>query len=101
MIISIGALAISVSYILTGTAFGFYKSLLNKKRLNTKHTEKSIDKSINISNLEDQVEINEELAKEEKPFVDFDEDDSKEETIIEKEIKEDKKEDLPFEDPFE
>ena len=98
MVISIGALAISVSIILTGTTFGFYKTLLNKKRLNTKHTEKSIDKEINISNLESQVEINEELAQEdEKPFIDLDE----EEKQPEPEKEEDKKVDLPFEDPFE
>lgn len=98
MIISIGALAISISYILTGTAFGFYKSLLNKKKLSTKHTEKKIDKEINISNLENQVEINEELSQEEKPFIDFDEEKEVEETTKEKE---EKKDDLPFEDPFE
>lgn len=88
MIISIAALAVSISIIITGSFFGFYKNLIKKQKFIHRKKENDIDKQINVERQ------NFNKDKESKniniPSSDFKESNEKNE----------QDDDFPFEDPF-
>lgn len=92
MIISIGALAISISIIITGSFFGFYKNLVKKQKFINRRKENKIDKEINIErhNIKSDKDREKTPHTDDKPFIDFDETQPKEK----------EEDDFPFEDPF-